>query len=199
MLIKRACWSYGIPIIVALCSPVLASESSEESISIFSGNLGNAIWTLLVFMLVVFILGKFAWKPILTGLQKRENFIRDSIESARQDREAAEARLREYEERLQNAQKDASAIIDEGRQKAEAVKQQIENDTRKNAEEMIERAKREIDLARNTALRDLYDKASHIAMDMASNVLKRQLTPEDHQALIREALSEIRSNSESRN
>ncbi len=71
---------------------------------------------------MLFVLGKFAWGPILSGLQARENFIRESLETAKRDRDEAEARLREYEERLATARAEATAIVDEGRRDAEVVK-----------------------------------------------------------------------------
>ncbi|HYG25869.1 MAG TPA: F0F1 ATP synthase subunit B, partial [Caulobacteraceae bacterium] len=134
-----------------LAAPTLlaAAEAGqgESSNNLFAGDIGNAIWTVLIFLLVLAVLGKFAWGPILNGLQTRENFIREALEKAKHDREAAEARLREYESRLANSRAEASAIVDEGRRDAEAVKRKIEEDARHEADRMVERAKREIQLA----------------------------------------------------
>src|SRR5690606_872404 len=115
-----------------LACPAMAAEAAGggEKISPFRGNLGNAFWTLLVFGLVVYVLGRYAWGPLLTALQNRERFIRDSIESARRDRQASEARLRELEERLARAREEATAIVEEGRRDAEAVKRRIEDEAR---------------------------------------------------------------------
>src|SRR5580765_7647146 len=74
-----------------------AAGGHEASPSLFSGDLGNAIWTLVIFFLLLGVLGKFAWKPLLSVLQNREKFIQESLASAKHDREAAEARLKEYE------------------------------------------------------------------------------------------------------
>ena len=93
--------------------PALAAEGGEPG-GVFAGDIGNALWTLVIFGGVVFVLGKFAWKPILKGLQDREAFIRTSLEEARSDREQAEARLREYTDQLNKEQLDsASAEIPE--------------------------------------------------------------------------------------
>ena len=73
-----------------LAAPLAAAEGGGASP--FSGDVGNAIWTLVIFLLVVLFLGKFAWGPLLKGLQSREEFIRSSLETAKRDREAAEAR-----------------------------------------------------------------------------------------------------------
>jgi F-type H+-transporting ATPase subunit b len=168
------------------------ADGEGESPSPFAGNLGNALWTLIIFFLVLFVLGKFAWKPILDALQKRESFIRDSLESAKKDREEAEVRLKEYEQRVRQARDEASAIVDEGRRDAGVVRKRIEEDARRVAQEMLERAKREIGIARDSALGDLYGQASDLAMTLARDVLKRELSPEDHQRMMQEALRQIR-------
>src|SRR6476661_4907415 len=91
-----------------------AAGGHETSPNLFSGDLGNAIWTLVIFFLLLAVLGKFAWKPLLTALQNREKFIRESLETAKRDREAAEARLKEYEARLAKAHDEANTIVEEG-------------------------------------------------------------------------------------
>jgi F-type H+-transporting ATPase subunit b len=185
--------SIGIVSILALAPAVWAAEAAhgEGKISPFAGNLGNAIWTLLIFGLVLFVLGKFAWGPILTGLQRRERFIRESLETAKRDREAAEARLREYEQTLAAAREEASRLVEEGRRDAEVTRRKIEEDARASGDAMIERAKREIGVARDTALRDLYETSAELATSMAGTILKRQITPEDHSRMIQDALAQL--------
>ena len=179
---------------VLLAVPVLAAEAQgeNEGVNLFAGNLGNAVWTLLIFFLVLGVLGKFAWGPILQGLQKREEFIRDSLASAKKDRDEAKQSLEKFEAKLDKAREEASAIVEEGRRDSVEVKRRIEVEARKSADEMIERAKREIGIARDTALKDLYDQSAELAMNVAGTVLRRQLSPEDHQSLVQDALKEMR-------
>src|SRR6185369_9557886 len=107
------------------------------------------------FVLVLVILGKFAWGPILNTLQTRESFIREALEKAKHDRESAEARLKE------------------------------------DAAKMIERAKREIHIATDTATKELYTLSAKLATQLAARVIGRELTPQDHQRLISEAIAGI--------
>jgi F-type H+-transporting ATPase subunit b len=182
-------------VLMAMASNMaMAADPAHEggSPNPFSGDLGVALWTLIIFFLVLFVLGKFAWKPILDALQKRESFIRDSLESAKKDREEAEVRLKEYEQQVRDARDEASSIVDEGRRDADAVRKRIEEDARKAAQEMLERAKREIGIARDSALSEIHGCAADIAMTLAQDVLKRELSPEDHQRLMQEALQQIR-------
>ncbi|GMV96918.1 MAG: F0F1 ATP synthase subunit B [Phycisphaerae bacterium] len=178
---------------LATATPILAAEGGHgaDAPNPFTGNLGNAIWTLLIFLIVLIVLGKAAWKPMLTALQNREKFIRESLEAARRDREESERKLRAYEERLAKAREEASAIVEEGRRDAENVKRRIEEEARKNADALIERARREIGIARDSALKELYEQSAQMALTLAGSVLKRQLAPEDQQRLIAEALGEL--------
>ena len=157
-----------------LAQAAMAEEHGDAPINPLSGNLGNAIATLVIFVLVLVVLSKVAWKPILEGLQRRERFIRESLETAKRDREAAEARLHEYEQKLLAAREEASRIVDEGRRDGENVKRQIESDARAAGDAMLERAKREIGVARDS-------------------ILKRQVSAEDHAQLIQEALAGLKA------
>src|SRR5688572_14615585 len=91
----------GFAMMAAL--PAFAEEHAESAGGPFEGNFGVALWTLIIFGIVIFVLGRFAWGPILGGLQQREQFIRTSLTQAKADREAAEARLKEYSDKLVSA------------------------------------------------------------------------------------------------
>lgn len=178
---------------LATAAPALAAEAEHEAPSLFAGDLGNSVWTLLIFVVVLVVLGKFAWGPILSALQTRENFIREALEKAKREREEAEERLREYEARLAGARAEASAIVDEGRRDAEAVKRRIEEDAKHQADLMIERAKREIQIATDTATKSLFTLSAKLATEMAARVLGRELTAQDHERLIAEGIDGLDS------
>jgi F-type H+-transporting ATPase subunit b len=178
--------------VLATAVPAMAAEAGAEAPpSLFAGDLGNSIWTLLIFVFVLIILGKFAWGPILKTLQSREAFIHDALAKAKNDRDAAEARLKEYEERLATARAEATAIVDEGRRDAEVVKRKIEADAKHEGDKMIERAKREIHLATVSATSELYQLTAKLATDLAARVIGRELTAQDHERLISEAIAGI--------
>ncbi len=176
--------------ILVVASPALATEEGGEG-NIFAGDLGNVIWTLVVFGLVLWVLGRYAWGPMLEALQKREQFIRDSLEEAKRDRDEAEGRLKEYSEKLSTARAEATEIVEEGRRDAEVVKNKIEEQARQASEEMVARAKREIDLAKQTAVKELYTTSASLATDIASRIVRRELTAKDHERLLRESIEEL--------
>ncbi|MEO8276119.1 MAG: F0F1 ATP synthase subunit B [Thermoanaerobaculia bacterium] len=171
-------------------APILASEEGGQG-GPFEGNIGNALWTLVIFFLVIVVLGKFAWKPILGGLQQREEFIRSSLNQAKLDREAAEARLKEYTDKLVSARSEATAIVDEARRDAEAVKRRFQEETQAEANRTIERAKREIGLAKETAVKELYTLTAQLTTQVAGKILEREIKPADHERLIRDSIREL--------
>lgn len=183
-----------IATLVLTAAPALAAEAEHGEAGAnnpFAGDIGNALWTVVIFVLVLVVLGKYAWGPILSNLQARETFIVDSLEKAKKDRDAAEARLREYEERLASARAEASAIVDEGRRDADVVKRRIEEDAHKEADRMIERARREIQIATDTATKELYTLSARLATEMASRIVRKELTVQDQERLIAESIDAL--------
>ena len=191
-MINRALTTCGTLLLMA---PVMAAaaeaEHAEGRSNLFAGDIGNAVWTVLIFLLALAVLSKFAWGPLLGSLQARESFIRESLEKARRDREEAEARLREYEARLAQARAEATALVDEGRRDADAVKRKIEESAKVEADKMIERAKREIQIATDTATKELYTLSARLATDMAARVIRREINPQDHERLIAESIEDL--------
>ena len=177
--------------LVLVCSavPAVAAEGGEENL--FAGDLGNMVWTVVIFVAVLIVLGKFAWGPLLSSLQERERFIHDSLAQAKDDREAAEARLKEYTDKLDEARAEATEIVNEGRRDADVVKQRVEEEARAEADRILERARREIEIAKQTAIKELYTTSAHLATDMAARVVKKEMGPQDHERLIAEALEEL--------
>ncbi|MFL6232326.1 MAG: F0F1 ATP synthase subunit B [Thermoanaerobaculia bacterium] len=188
-MIKRALFLLAVLMTMAL--PALAAEAEGKEPSLLAGNVGNVIWTLLIFVLVLVVLGKYAWGPILSTLQTRESFIHEALAKAKADRDEAEARLKQYEERLAGARAEATAIVEEGRRDAEVVKRKIEAAAKVEADKMIDRARREIQIATVTATRELYDLSARLATDMAARVIGRELSAKDHERLIAEAIDGI--------
>jgi len=137
------------------------------------------------------VLGKFAWKPILAALRKREEFIRESLAAAKRERQEAEARLREYSDKIAAAKAEASAIVEEGRRDADVLRAKLEADAKREAAAILERAKRDLTIAKNTAIKELYTVSSRLAVDLASRVIGKELKAEDHARLIADSIEEL--------
>ena len=174
----------------SLAAPASAAGGGGEN-NIFAGDFGNVLWTLLIFFLVLVVLRKYAWGPLLDSLKAREDFIRESLETAKKDRDEAEVRLREYDDKLTEARAEATAIVEEGRRDAEVLRQRIEQEAKSESEKMIERAKREIGIAKETAVKELYTLSGTLATDIAVRIVRREIKPEEHERLIEESISEL--------
>jgi F-type H+-transporting ATPase subunit b len=183
-----------------LAAPVAAEEAAHSggAVTPFAGDVGNAIWTLLVFGLVVFVLGKFAWKPILGGLSAREKFIRDALEEARREREQAEARHKEYVDQLNSARSEATAIVEEARRDADEVKRRIQAEAQEEAQRVLERARREITLAKEGAVEELYQLSAKVTAEVAGRILEREINPADHERLVRLSIDRLRAGAAAR-
>lgn len=148
-------------------------------------------FTIVVFALLLIILRAVAWKPMLKALKDREDFIRDSLESAKRNREEAEKRLKEYQAQIEKARHEATAIVDEGRRDAEVLRRKIHEDAKKEADAMMVRARREIGIARDTAVKDLYTLSGELATQLAGRILQKEVDSKIHERLIRESIDEI--------
>ena len=111
-----------------------------------------------------------------------------ALKTAKRDRDEAELRRKEYEDRLAQARAEATALVDEGRRDALVTKQRIEEEAQREADKRLERAKREIQIATETATKELYQLSTRLATEMAGKVIGRELTPQDHERLIAESL-----------
>jgi F-type H+-transporting ATPase subunit b len=177
-------------IVTALPAALLAQEH-EVVLSPFAGNVGNALWTVVIFVLVVVVLGKFAWGPILDALRARETFIHDALNSAKQQKEAADASLKEYTERLRAARVEAEAIISQSRSDAERLREEMRQKAKAEAETIVRNAERQIQLETGRALQQIRLEAADLSVMIASKLIQRNLTKEDNERLIEEALSQV--------
>ena len=143
--------------------------------------------------LVVTILGKFAWGPVLGLLQEREKFIHKSLADAKRDREEAEARLKEYAAKIQAARAESAALVDEARRDAERLREDLKQRARTEAEGMIQNAERQISLQTQRAIQEIRREAVDLSVAIASKIIQRNLTKEDNQRLIDEAIRQVGS------
>ena len=169
--------------------PAVAGAAEEGVPMSFKTDL--AIWSLVVFLLFVFVLKKFAWGPLSAGLDAREQRIREDIASAESARERAEAMLADHEAKLAGVQEEVKEILAEARRDAEHTKNEIMAAAQGEAEATRDRALGDIERARDMALKDLFDQVSTQVAAATEHVLGRSLDAADQQRLIAEALADV--------
>lgn len=150
-----------------------------------------AIWTFVVFLCLLGLLLKFAWRPIIDGLEKRERSIAAMVEDARQSADRAAETLRQYEARLAAAGDEARGMMAQAKREADAAREQIVAQAQAAAQRERQRAVADIEQAKNSALQEMTQKSVELAVLMAGQMVRRELTREDHSRLIREALDQL--------
>jgi F-type H+-transporting ATPase subunit b len=148
-----------------------------------------AIFTFLVFALLLGLLYKFAWGPVTEGLERRELSIRDNIAQAEAARLKAEKMLAEHAAKLEKVQDEVREIIAEARRDAEHTKNEIIATAQKEAEATRVRAVQDIERARDQALDDLFHHMARCVNEATEQVIGRTLTGADNERLIEDALS----------
>jgi F-type H+-transporting ATPase subunit b len=150
-----------------------------------------AIFTFVVFLLLLAILYKFAWGPISSGLEKREHRIAEHIAAAERGHAEAKAMLAEYERKLATAQDEVRAILDEARRDAQHTHEEILAKAKAEAAVEAARAKHDVETARDQALKQLVETSANLAVDLAGQILKTKLGPAEHSQLIADAVAKF--------
>jgi F-type H+-transporting ATPase subunit b len=150
-----------------------------------------SIYSFIVFLLLLAVLYKFAWGPIALALERRENTIARQIEEAQLASRKGEELLRQYEARLTAATDEARQIVAGARKDAELAKDKIVAEARDAAQRERERAVSDITIAKNQALDQIAQKSVQTAVSLASNILRREVQPQEHEAIIGEAINQF--------
>lgn len=150
-----------------------------------------AIWTVAVFVILLLILGKFAWKPLLKALHDREEHIEHCLLEAERARNEAERLMGENRKNMASAAEQVRALLDEAKKTAEQTATTIVQKAQAEAESARDRAEREIVTARDQALTEIFSKTTDLAVSIAGRVLSRDLTEADQRRLLETAMSEL--------
>lgn len=150
-----------------------------------------ALWSLVVFVLFLFILKKFAWLPMIEGLDKREAGIRKAISDAEDGRRKSQALLAEYEQKLKNAEQTVQEMVAEARRDAERTSQDLIAGARREVEAIRDRATDDIRQAKDTALAEVFTQINTQVVQATEHVLGRALQDGDQDRLVSEAIAEV--------
>lgn len=179
-------------------SPVLAEEvgkSGEATSPLYNTSQGiiTGIVTIVIFVILVSVLGKYAWGPILSGLKAREDKIRKEIADAEAARAKAEAALQEYNRQLATAEQKVRDMLAKATTDAENLGNQIRARAQQESEETKERAIKDIDAARDQALSEIYLQTADLATRVAEKIIRRNLNADDQRDLVSQSLQELQT------
>jgi F-type H+-transporting ATPase subunit b len=170
-------------------APVWAAEAPPPT---NVGDVGHAIAALAIFGILLAILGRFAWKPLLAQLRRREESIAEALRSSQQREAEAQELLKFYRARMERAETDATEVVTRGRKEAAATREEVLSAARQEAVRTIAEARRDIAGAKEAALRELRVTVAELAVDLAEQVLQKTLTEADQARLVEESLADIR-------
>lgn len=177
---------------LSLCSlPALAAAKDGEQPPLFASDPFSYIWNILMFLILLGVLWKFVWPKVLEGLQAREQKLRSDLTHAEQSAKQAEEALAKRQEELANAQKDAQVVIEEAKKRADQIAAKLKADAEAEIAKMKERAQAEIASAKDTALSEVYAQTAELSTQIASKILKREISAADQQQLVNDSLAEL--------
>ena len=152
---------------------------------------GLYIWSLVIFLLVLLILKKYAWKPLLDFLDQREKEISDSLAMAESAKADLEKVKEESEKILNEAKNQGKSIVSDSKQKAEDSANKILNDAQAKSDEFVLDAKKKIDVEKKKAIKEIKEEVVGLSLDLASQVLQRNVKDEDNSKFVDSSLKAI--------
>lgn len=152
---------------------------------------GLMIWTWVTFFIVLGILARKAWGPMIEALDKREADIRSALDGADRARAESEQLATKYQEQLQASRKEAQEVLADVRAVAEKLRIELDEAARKKAADLVAKARDQIAVERDRALREIRTTVVDLSLSIAGKVVERNLTTKDNRKLVEESLRQI--------
>ena len=179
---------------IAVCAFVIMLTSEAALASggdFYPGDLGQAIAAVAIFGLLLFVLGKWAWGPIVRQLQDREQGIIETIESTQRHQQEADDLLAQYKGKIDSAETEAAEILDRSVKSAGVEGEKLIEAARQEAREVLKRGLADIKQAKRQAIRDMRDATAELATEIAGTIIDESLTPQVHNHLVDASIKAI--------
>jgi len=152
---------------------------------------GLFIWTIVTFLVLLALLAKFAWRPLLQALESRQERIRNSLEDAERARQELERLQQESGKIMQQARIEAESIVTQTRADAERLREELKQKAKDEADNVLRNAQQQIQLQTRQAIQQIRHEVADIAVLLASKLLERNIAKEDNARLIDDTLKQI--------
>ena len=152
---------------------------------------GLFIWTILTFLVLLTLLKVYAWGPLLKALDARQETIRKSLDDAQLAKQELERLQHESAQIIRQARVDADAIITQSRTDAERLREELRQKAKAESEGIVKNAERQIQLETTRALQQIRNEAIDLSVMIASKIIQRNLSKEDNERLIEDALRQV--------
>jgi F-type H+-transporting ATPase subunit b len=177
--------------LVPTASAFAAPEGEGGPVNLLEPNAGLMVWTLVVFIGLLFVLKKFAFGPLFAAVEAREKALEDAIDGAKRDREAAAALLAEQKTALDASRTQAQQIIADGRAVSEKMRADMLDETRKQQTELMEQARRDIEGEKAKAIAELRREAIDLAIVGAGKVIEQNLDSAGNRRIVEQFLASL--------
>jgi len=157
--------------------PVAAGGLTDVDFQVF-------VWTLVLFALFAFVLGRFGWKPLLGLIEERERNVREAVEGAQKANSEAQELLEQHREMVRDAGREREEILQRAAKEAEKIKEDIVSTARSEGDRLVRRAKEQIEREKGQALQELREQVADIAVEAASKIVESSLTPDAQRKLV---------------
>ncbi len=155
------------------------------------GNFALSFWTAVTFAILIFVLGKFAWGPILQMMETREKTISEAIESAKKERAAAEAASAEMKASLEKAREESAQMIRKNQAEVAAAKVELMAAARKESDDLLQAARRTIQEEKRQALAELRSQAVDMAIEAANRLVSMNMDEKKQKQLVEEYINQL--------
>jgi F-type H+-transporting ATPase subunit b len=169
---------------------VVGHDSANEGGGLFSIDPGLMIWTWVVFGLLLIVLRKFAWKPMMESVEKRETMMAQAVEQAQKTKEELDRIAQKQAEILREAQDEARKIISDGRVAAEATARRIDEEAQAHARKTIDSAREQLTQEKELALREIRQQSVDLIISASEQLIGDALNNEDHRRIVEKHLEE---------
>jgi len=180
----------SVSLTILSASPLFAQEP-ERKVDLLSPNGGVMFWTLIIFVVLLVVLTRFAFKPLTAAVEARERDLEAAIQKAKDDREEAAGHLAEQIKALEAARVEAQRVVADSRITGDKLRNEMLEQTKHQQHELLERARAEIDNERKRAIADLRREAVDLALAGASKVIERNLDNQTNRLLVESFLSTV--------
>jgi len=161
--------------------------------NLLSLNTNIMFWTWVTFLVLIVVLGKFGWKPIINALDARISKIKEDIDHAEKNRVSSEKLIADQKELISKAHSQSEEILAKAKKEATDAKNEIVEKARNEAQDIADKAKEEVNLAKSRALDELKSEVGKISVDIAGKIISKSLTAKDHDKLISDSLSQYQN------
>ena len=152
---------------------------------------GTIIWTIVTFLILLVLLGRYAWKPLLAMLDEREKSVKDALQAAERARAEADETLRKNQEILAGARRETAALIEQGRRESETLRAEILAQARQEALDLVEQGKRQIQFEQKQAIDSLRRQVADLAIGAAERLIRSELDDAKHRELVAEYVKSL--------